>query len=110
MWYDYQCEDCGETLEVSQSISDKPFTECVSCGSSNYHRIIYPPTIFVRGEPTTLGQLAESNSKKLGKSKLEELAGKDKSSKKKALSEAKKELKTIGKMTEAQQKRYIENG
>ena len=112
MWYDYQCEDCGNFVEdVSQGISDKPDTECQVCKSHNYHRVIYAPKVFVRGEPTTLGQLAEVNSKKLGKTKTEEMIGRDKSSKKNALKEARKELNSnLGKMTESQKKRYIENG
>lgn len=112
MWYDYQCEDCNnKVIDVYQGILDRPDTKCQLCGSLNYHRVIYAPTVFVRGEPTTLGQLAESNSKKMGKSKVEDLVGKDKSSKKTALKEARKELNSnLNKMTELQKKRYIENG
>lgn len=30
--YEYQCEDCGRKFEVRQKFSDKPVSECVTCG------------------------------------------------------------------------------
>jgi putative FmdB family regulatory protein len=30
--YEYRCKSCGEHLEVVQSFSDDPLTECPSCG------------------------------------------------------------------------------
>ena len=32
--YEYACKDCGEHLEVVQSIKDDPLTECPACGGS----------------------------------------------------------------------------
>ncbi len=29
--YQYRCRECGEDLEVQQSFSDDPLTECPSC-------------------------------------------------------------------------------
>lgn len=29
--YEYRCTSCGEELEVTQSFSDDPLTECPSC-------------------------------------------------------------------------------
>jgi putative FmdB family regulatory protein len=29
--YEYRCKDCGEHLEVVQSFSDDPLTECPTC-------------------------------------------------------------------------------
>ena len=31
--YEYACKSCGEHLEVSQSFSDPPLTECPICGA-----------------------------------------------------------------------------
>jgi len=65
----------------------------------------------VRGEPTTMGQLAERNSAKMGKSQVQEKRLQDKESKKQALSEAKKEMNSkISRMNSTQKTRYIENG
>jgi putative FmdB family regulatory protein len=30
--YEYACKDCGKQLEVVQSFSDDPLTECPECG------------------------------------------------------------------------------
>ena len=30
--YEYRCKACGHQLEVQQSFSDDPLTECPSCG------------------------------------------------------------------------------
>jgi putative FmdB family regulatory protein len=30
--YEYRCKSCGEHLEVVQSFTDEPLTECPSCG------------------------------------------------------------------------------
>jgi putative FmdB family regulatory protein len=32
--YEYACKDCGERLEVHQSFSDTPLTECPACHGS----------------------------------------------------------------------------
>tara|TARA_R110002020_G_scaffold107583_9_gene249668 strand:+ start:9398 stop:9712 length:315 start_codon:yes stop_codon:yes gene_type:complete len=35
-------------------------------------RVLFPPMVFVKGDPATVGQLADRNNKKLGKTYLEE--------------------------------------
>jgi putative FmdB family regulatory protein len=32
--YEYRCKDCAHELEVQQSFSDDPLTECPSCGGA----------------------------------------------------------------------------
>ena len=32
--YEYQCQDCGESLEILQKISDEPAKDCPACGKS----------------------------------------------------------------------------
>lgn len=112
MWYDYRCKCCGnKIIDCYQSIHDKPYTECDVCGKHGLERIIYSPTVFCKGEPTTLGQLAEKNAKSMGKTLVQEKEGKNKAGKKDALREAKTELnRKINKMSESQRQRYIENG
>jgi DNA-directed RNA polymerase subunit RPC12/RpoP len=111
MFYDYMCKYCSnKIIDCQQSIHEKPYTKCEACGEHGLERIIYPPTVFCHVEITTVGQLAEKNSKKMGKYGLEEKVLKDKESKKGALSEARKELKKLGGMTDEQKRRYIENG
>ena len=33
--YEYQCQDCGESLEKLQKMSDAPLTLCPSCGEQS---------------------------------------------------------------------------
>ena len=49
----------------------RSYSPCV-CGSSDLSQIFYPPTVFVKGEATTLGQLSERNMKKLGRYELDD--------------------------------------
>jgi len=30
--YEYKCQDCGEITEILQKFSDKPLSQCPSCG------------------------------------------------------------------------------
>src|SRR5438874_7315267 len=32
--YEYRCKECGEELEVVQSFTDDPLTECANCGGA----------------------------------------------------------------------------
>ncbi|MFG0326429.1 MAG: FmdB family zinc ribbon protein [Phycisphaerales bacterium JB037] len=38
--YDYRCKECGEELEVFQSITAKPKRKCPSCGRMALERLI----------------------------------------------------------------------
>ena len=38
--YDYECQSCGHTTEVFQSISDDPLTTCPDCGKDELKRLI----------------------------------------------------------------------
>ena len=46
--YEYACRDCGENLEVVQSFSDDPLTECPACGG-NLRKVFAAPGIAFRG-------------------------------------------------------------
>jgi predicted nucleic acid-binding Zn ribbon protein len=96
--------------DVYQEIKEKPLKKCSSCKKHKLERVIFAPHVFVRGEATTLGQLAERNSEKMGKSQVQEKTLQDKESKKDSLKEAKKEMHSkINKMSATQKRRYIEN-
>lgn len=71
--YEYLCDCCNNNLEIEQSIKDKPFTHCDLCQSSDFHRVIHvPSTVFVDQGAKTLGQLADRNTKNMGKYQLED--------------------------------------
>ena len=68
--YDYSCRSCGKVFEQTHGFNDSP-SPCV-CGSSDLSIIIHPPTVFVKGEATTIGQLSERNTKQMGRYELED--------------------------------------
>jgi putative FmdB family regulatory protein len=46
--YEYRCKDCGEALEVVQSFSDDPLTECPRC-SGLLKKVFQPVGIAFKG-------------------------------------------------------------
>ena len=46
--YEYACKSCGERLEVVQSFTDAPLTECPSCGGV-LRKVFSPPSIAFKG-------------------------------------------------------------
>jgi putative FmdB family regulatory protein len=38
--YDYKCENCGNEIEVFQSIKDAPLTKCPKCGKDTLKKMI----------------------------------------------------------------------
>ena len=69
--YDYQCNTCGIEFEQFHGFKEEP-SPC-KCGSSDIKIVInQPPIGFVKGEAKTLGQLAEKNTKKMGRYELDD--------------------------------------
>jgi putative FmdB family regulatory protein len=65
--YEYECSECSANFDVRQSIKDDAFTVCPECNKATLSRVLHSP-IYVRvlgGDPTTIGQLAERNAKKM---------------------------------------------
>jgi putative FmdB family regulatory protein len=110
--YDYGCNHCGFLWDdVVQSINDSPKKKCPKCNKMTLERLIsggLQP--FVRGEATTLGQLAEQNTKKMGRYELQEKRAKNKEDTDAGLKRHQEEIKQIGKMNETQKERYVDNG
>ena len=46
--YEYACKACGERLEVVQSFSDDPLTECSACGGQ-LRKVFQPVGIAFKG-------------------------------------------------------------
>ena len=46
--YEYRCRECGEPLEVVQSFSDDPLTECPACGGP-LRKVFNPVGISFKG-------------------------------------------------------------
>ena len=95
--YEYECGDCDNKLEIGQSIKDKPISLCDKCGNYTLSRVISGGiTPIVKQEPKTLGQLADRNTKKMGKYELQEKRINHKKSEKNARIRAIEESGEIG--------------
>ena len=46
--YEYACKSCGEHLEVTQSFTDAPLTECPACGGP-LRKVFSVPAITFKG-------------------------------------------------------------
>ena len=68
--YDFECESCAYYTEIKQGFNDPSTLKCPHCGQNSLVKVfINPPAISVRGEPTTIGHLAERNTQKMGNMK-----------------------------------------
>lgn len=108
--YTYKCYDCEHSFDVEQSVKSERKIKCPNCKHLSLERLIYPPIISVRGGVNTIGQLAESNSKKMGKYKISEIEEKNNTPEKKEAKEKQEKLSKISKMNKEQTRRYVENG
>ena len=46
--YEYQCEKCGERVEIIQRVSDKPYSHCPKCGG-DMKKLVSAPAIQFKG-------------------------------------------------------------
>ena len=46
--YEYRCKDCGEEIEVMQSVSSKPLKRCEKCGG-NLEKLISQNAFHLKG-------------------------------------------------------------
>jgi len=106
--YDYFCESCQFQLkDVNQESKKPPIMNCSNCGGS-MERLISAPMIFVKREPTTIGQISERNAKRLGTGETQERRLREAEEKKEPMNEARREMhKTINSMNENQKERFI---
>ena len=62
----YICDDCNYNFDITQRFEDPILKECPKCKGKVYQDLVGIHTSVI-SEPKTIGQLAERNSKKLGK-------------------------------------------
>jgi putative FmdB family regulatory protein len=113
MIYDYECSSCGHKhYNVSQSVKDKPLKKCPACKKQKLQRVILSAPFVKCTNITTVGQLAEKNTKKIGKYKLSEAAGiaDEKAPKSIYGAATRTESRKISKMNTKQKAKYIMEG
>ena len=108
MRYDYECQRCG-IFEHCQAMGSDALAQCPVCSGLVERLISGGIHASVRQEATTLGQLAEKNSKALGKSKMEELHP-PKKEEVSATGLTRETFRKISKMSPERKKRYILEG
>ena len=95
-------------------ISDPHEKTCPNCRKGALYQVISPPTVFIKGEATTLGQLSERNTAKMGRYELSDKRGKQEEGNLKKQSWVEKSgnatQSEIKKMTKNQKARYIQDG
>ena len=111
--YDFECEPCAYHTEIKQGFHDPGTLECPICGEKTLNKIfITAPNFIVRGEPTTIGHLAERNTQNMSKDELQAKREGDKFQKKvsKELQTKREQHRAIQSMTPEQQVHYIKTG
>jgi putative FmdB family regulatory protein len=70
--YEYSCAVCGD-MEITQSMHDDTLTNCPECGTNEFTKLFSDPMFtYCKGEATTLVQLADANTKRLGRAEIQE--------------------------------------
>ena len=107
--YDYRCNHCGFCQQDAyQSMNDKPYTKCPKCTKQTFERMISGGlSPFVIQEPSTIGQLADKNTKD-NRSQLDEAAAKKRETEPQQPDVSYR--KKINKMTPEQKRKYIMEG
>ncbi len=48
-FYEYQCENCGHTLEAMQKVNDAPLKKCPECAKPQLTRLMSAPVFRLKG-------------------------------------------------------------
>ena len=67
----YVCSNCNYSFMIQQNMHDKLKKKCPTCGAYALYQDLTGQHTFVYQSPTTLGHLAEKNTKKMGTYELE---------------------------------------
>ena len=111
--YDFECEKCAYYTEIKQGFEDPSTHTCPHCGEKTLVKVfINPPSISVRGEPTTIGHLAERNTSKMGKYEIDDRNANNNIHQDQNTPEKKRAKlnQRINKMTPTQKLKWIKDG
>jgi putative FmdB family regulatory protein len=112
--YDFECEPCCYHAEIFMTFQEyKSVLQCPVCEQNSLKRVILgAPNVFIKGEPTTIGQAADRNTKNMGTYEKQDAERKDrKKTKLTAEQKTKRDLHhRIVSMTPEQQIKWIEKG
>lgn len=66
--YEYKCDNnkCNCYFDIKQSFDDDALVTCPLCKEDTLYKVIGVPHVFIYQEPSTVGHLAERNTKQMG--------------------------------------------
>lgn len=112
--YEYMCNKCSIEVEIEQALKEKPKKKCPSCKKMGLERLISRTLGFIADRVNTIGQLAERNTKKLGRYEKESFIKDDIISGKLEIDKDKREQKEkmmkLATLNKEQQEKYIMTG
>ncbi|MBI1731308.1 MAG: zinc ribbon domain-containing protein [Gammaproteobacteria bacterium] len=98
--YEYQCDACGERVEVMQKISERPLRECPSCRKNKLRKLVSATAFRLKGSGWY-----ETDFKKGGKKNVHvEAEATDSKTGKPEKAEGKPETKDAGTKPESKEK------
>src|SRR5438128_12634398 len=96
--YEYRCTECGQHVEVVQSFSDDPLTECPACGGP-LRKVFAPVGIVLKGSGFYKTDNRSSSSKAAAKTEKKESSDSSSKSESSSTSASKSEPKSNAKGT-----------
>ena len=109
--YDFECEPCAYYTEIRQGPDDPDTQACPLCEQQTLKKVfINAPAISVIGEPSTIGHLADRNTKKMGRYEIDDKNAKNNVNQDKEATKAKALRRKINSMTQEQKVKWIKEG
>lgn len=105
-FYDLECETCGEFEEFAK-IADRNKIVCPEC---NTQATLLVSGAFIKGDPTTIGALADKNTKKMGRYEIEDRRRREGVTQKEEKKQEYQKVRDLAKLTPKQKDRYIVEG
>tara|TARA_R100001377_G_C3157547_1_gene98554 strand:- start:305 stop:646 length:342 start_codon:yes stop_codon:yes gene_type:complete len=109
--YDFECKKCKYYGEVRQAYDAASIIECPCCNEKTLRKVfINAPSISVRGEPNTIGQLADRNTSKMGHYEKQEKHDKDKPKNNSDAQQRRNLNRKVNSMTPVEKLKWIKEG
>lgn len=108
--YHYKCSNCPNDFETFHSIKEPLWKVCPKCKFETLSVVLDGAPDIINREIKTIGQLAEANSKKMGKEQIQKKMEEDGSLQRAKNQEKMAEVRKLANLTQEQKIRYIETG
>ncbi len=109
--YDFECKQCKYYDEIRQAYDAPSVLECPCSNKKTLRKIfINAPAISVRGEPNTIAQLADKNTRNMGHYEKQDRAAEDIKQNNSEAEQRRKMNRKINGMTTKEQVKWIKEG